>query len=271
MRKSNFKSVLIVLFIILIGCDKGDSFDNAARLRIKLTDAGSLVIKEMHVDIREISLFITDSVNTNDEWISLEFTGGEYNLLKLMNGKSIQLLDQYFPSNVKIEKMRILFGNNNRIITNTDKPIQLQKVPEIADGLEIELGEIELMPNVITYVMIDINAALSVIESNGNWFLNPAARAFQENWGGSISGFVAPIEANPNIAIVKEETVLFTIPEPDGMFKFIGLEEGIWEIHVMAHPESIFKDTVFTDTLAAGENKVLTPKPIRLQFVTPEE
>ena len=271
MRKSNCNNLLLVFFIILIGCDKGDSFDNAARLRVKLTDAASLVIKEMHIDISEISLYATDSLNANGEWIALEYSGGEYNLLKLMNGKSIQLLDQYFPSNVKIEKMRILFGNNNRIITNTDSLVHLQKVSEIADGLEIELSEIELMPNVITYLMIDINAALSVTESNGNWFLNPAARAFEENWGGSISGFVAPIEANPNIAIVKEETVLFTIPEPDGMFKFIGLEEGVWQIHIMAHPESMFMDTIFTDTLAAGEKKELTPRPIRLQLATPEE
>ena len=38
----------------------------------------------------------------------------------------------------------------------------------------------------------------------------------------------------------------------------------------MAHPESMFKDTIFTDTLAAGEKKELTPKPIRLQLETPE-
>ena len=94
MRKSNWNNVLLVLFIIIIGCDKGDSFNNAARLRIKITDAASLVIKEMYVDISEISVFVTDSSNTNGEWIALEFTGGEYNLLKLMNGKSVQLVDQ---------------------------------------------------------------------------------------------------------------------------------------------------------------------------------
>ena len=271
MRKSNYKNVFLVLFIILIGCDKGDSFDNAARLRIKLTDAASLVIKEMYVDIREISLLVTDSVNGNGEWISLDYTGGEYNLLKLMNGKSVQLIDQYFPSDVKIEKMRLQFGDNNRIITNTDNLIQLQKVPEIANGVEIELHDIELMPDVISYIIIDINAALSVTESNGNWFLNPAARAFHENWGGSITGYVAPLDANPTIAIVKDESVLFTIPEPSGMFKFIGLEEGVWEIHIMAHPESMYRDTIFTDTLAAGENRELIPKPIRLQFATSDE
>ena len=268
MRMSNWKSILLAIFIILIGCDKEGSYDNAARLRIKLTDAASLVIKEMYVDITEISLFVTDSVNASGEWISLEYTGGEYNLLKLMNGKSVQLVDQYFPSDVKIEKMKIQFGDNNRIITNTDKPVQLQKVAEIADGVEIELDEIELMPNVISYLMIDINAALSVTESNGNWFLNPAARVFEENSGASITGYVAPLEASPRIAILNDEIVLFTIPEPDGMFKFIGLDEGVWEIHIMPHPESLFRDTIFTDTLVAGEKKELTPKPIRLQFET---
>ena len=35
----------------------------------------------------------------------------------------------------------------------------------------------------------------------------------------------------------------------------------------MAHPESIYADTVIViDTLDLGEKKVLTPKPIRLPF-----
>lgn len=271
MRKSVFKCLFIVLFIVFIGCDKGDSLDNAARLRVKLTDAASLVIKELYIDISEISLFVTKGDDANGEWITLEYSGGEYNLVKLMNGKSVQLVDQYFPSDVRIEKMKIMFGNNNRIITNTDKPVELQKAAEITDGMEFNVGIVELMPNVILYLMIDINAALSVTESNGNYFLNPSARVFQENLGGSISGYVAPIEANPSIAIVKDEEVYFTIPEPDGMFKFIGLDEGVWEIHIMPHPESLFKDTVFVDSLAAGQNKELTPKPIRLNFKTPEE
>ena len=59
MRKSVFKCLFIVLFIVFIGCDKGDSLDNAARLRVKLTDAASLVIKELYIDISEISLFVT--------------------------------------------------------------------------------------------------------------------------------------------------------------------------------------------------------------------
>ena len=266
-RRCKWLSVLVLtLIFVFTGCDTESPIDSAARIRIKLTDAASLVIREMHVELTEISLFVTDSADTSGEWIQLEYNGGKYNLLKLMNGKTVQLVDQYFPSYKNIKKIRLGFGNENRITTVTDSIVHLQLSPDIIDGLVVDMKDIELMPHVISYIVIDINAALSISESNGNWFLNPEARAFPENWGGSITGYVAPLEANPTVAVAQNEKVYFTFPEPDGMFQFIGLEEGAWEIHLMAHPESLFKDTVFVDTLDIGEKKVLTPRPIRLPF-----
>src|SRR5690554_7500840 len=83
--KSNFYTYyLIILTIILFtGCNIEDVSENAARLRIKLTDATSLTLKELHVDINEISVFATDSTNIEGEWITLDYSGGEYNLLTL--------------------------------------------------------------------------------------------------------------------------------------------------------------------------------------------
>jgi len=125
--KSNFYTYyLIILTIILFtGCNIEDVSENAARLRIKLTDATSLTLKELHVDINEISVFATDSTNIEGEWITLDYSGGEYNLLTLLNGKTVQLVDQYFPSYKKIEKIKIILGNNNRIVTITDAPVLL--------------------------------------------------------------------------------------------------------------------------------------------------
>jgi len=267
-RRYNLLSVLVFALVLFIsGCDTEDPIDSAARIRIKLTDAGSFVIKEMHIELTELALYTTDSTDAAGEWVSLEYTGGKYNLLKLMNGKTVQLVDQYFPSYNNIEKIRLRFGNENRIMTVTDSIIPLQLSPNIIDGVEIDVNNIELMPHVISYIIVDINAAFSINELNGNWFLDPSARAFPENWGGSISGYVAPLEASPTVAIAQNDKVYFTLPESDGMFNFIGLEEGAWEVHLMAHPESIYADTVIViDTLDLGEKKVLTPKPIRLPF-----
>ena len=150
MRRTLFPYYIIVtILIIIVSCSKEDVSENAARLRIKLTDATSLVLKELHVDIAEIYVFVTDSTSTEGEWVQLEFSGGEYNLLNLMNGKTVQLVDQYFPAYKEIEKIRLQLGNNNRILTVTDKPIPLQLSPEIIDGLIINNIEVDLATNEI--------------------------------------------------------------------------------------------------------------------------
>lgn len=271
MKRKQFTYYIIFSIIFLLNsCNIEDVSENAARLRVKLTDAGALSIKELHIDIREISLFVTDSVNSEGEWVQLEYTGGDYNLLTLMNGKTVQLVDQYFPSNKEIEKIRLLLGNNNRILTVTGgQPIPLQLSPEIIDGVIIDIVEVDLATNVISSIIIDINAALSIKEVNGNWFLKPAARAFAETSGGSIIGYVSPLSANPYVVIIQENDTFMTFPEVDGMFYFFGLNEGAWDIHLIANPESNYRDTVFTDTLSAGQKLELTPRPIQLHFDVP--
>ncbi len=266
-------SVVAVLsvFVFSVSCDSEDISDNATRLRIKLTDATSLVMKEFYIDITGIDLFVTDSVNTEGEWISLEYNGGEYNILKLRNGNTVQLVDQYFPADKNINKIRVLLGNNNRIITVTNEAVALQKSDNVIDGIIIDNIDADLAVNVITSIIIDINAALSVKEINGNFFLDPVSRAFPEIFGGSIKGYVAPPQANPFVAITQDNDTLLTIPESDGMFMFLGLNEGPWKIHIIADPSTLYKDTVFTDTLSMGQKLELTPKPIRLSFSTTEE
>lgn len=266
-------SVVAVLsvFVFSVSCDSEDISDNATRLRIKLTDATSLVMKEFYIDITGIDLFVTDSVNTEGEWISLEYNGGEYNILKLRNGNTVQLVDQYFPADKNINKIRVLLGNNNRIITVTNEAVALQKSDNVIDGIIIDNIDADLAVNVITSIIIDINAALSVKEINGNFFLDPVSRAFREIFGGSIKGYVAPPQANPFVAITQDNDTLLTIPESDGMFMFLGLNEGPWKIHIIADPSTLYKDTVFTDTLSMGQKLELTPKPIRLSFSTTEE
>lgn len=261
---------LFIIALVINSCDKSDVSDNAARLRIKLTDATSLVVKELHVEINAIEVFVTDSANTEGEWVVLDYSGGEYNLLTLMNGKTVQLVDQYFPAEKSIEKIRVTLGDNNRAVTvtNNSNTIPLQKSSEIVDGLVIENVNVELASNIISSIIIDINAALSIKENNGNWFLKPAARAFAETFGAQLKGYVSPREASSFVAIVQETDTFMTIPENDGMFLFFGLNEGPWEIHLGAVPGTIYRDTVFTDTLSAGQKKELTPKPIKLPFIS---
>lgn len=154
------------------------------------------------------------------------------------------------------------------MVTVTDKPIPLEKSPNVIEHLIIDNVNAALPAHFIVGIVIDINAALSVYELNGNYYLDPRARAFPETYGGSLRGFVAPIEASPVVLITREGDSLFSIPEgSDGMFLFPGLEEGAWKVHLFANPESGYRDTIFfSDTIRKGSVTEITPKPIRLQL-----
>src|SRR5690554_7702173 len=122
-----FKYSLLILLLSssFISCGKEDPSVNATRLRIKLTDAASPVIKELHIDIQRIEVVVADTTASEGEWEPLQFTGGEYNLLTLMNGRSVQLVDQYFPAGGILRKIKMVLGNNNRILTTTGQMISL--------------------------------------------------------------------------------------------------------------------------------------------------
>ncbi len=252
---------LFFLFLFAIsftGCSKNDPSVNATRLRIKLTDAPVVLISEFNIDIQKIEISTTDNTSGDEKWTTLDFRGGVYNVLPLSNGKSQQIIDQFFPAGV-LRKIKITFGNNSKIKTDAGER-NLVLDPGIKDGIVVEVNE-NLYANYITGIMIDINAALSFYESNGNYFLKPVLRVFAETSGGALKGYALPGEAMPIVRIVKDKDTLFTVPEKsDGMFLFKGLKEGEWEIAVFPASSLGYRDTLFVDTVYAGKTQELKSK-----------
>ena len=273
-----FRYILLITTFIFSwqACDSNDPSINASFLRLKLTDATSLVLKEFHIDIREIAVFLVDTASHEGEWITLEFPGRTYDVLKLINGKTVQLIEQYVPAGTELQQIKLVFGNDNRLVTNTVQTIPLQIPTELQEGIVIDAVNMEMRLNTISSMIIDLNAALSFRESNGTYFLYPVVRAFPETYGGKLRGYVAPLEASPFIAIIQDEDTLLTLPVREtlgdnmGMFQFIGLKEGEWEVHMKANPESNYHDTVFISTIEEGKTTEITPKPIWLKRISEE-
>jgi hypothetical protein len=274
-KKWTLRVLLVALSLFLLGaCEGNDPSVNAGRLRVKLTDGSDFAIKELYLHVRGVSVFVTDTVTSDGEWADLECGGGEYNLLKLFNGKNVTLVDQYFPAGKEIRKVRLLLGNNNRILTYTAKSYPLQLPSEIIEGIEVDLMEpILLEPYIISSLIIDVNAAHSVRERDGNYFIHPYMRAFPEMFGSTLQGYVNPAEFTTAIAIIKDPDTLFTLPEQDGMFSFAGLTKGEWEVYLFSHPASLYADTAFIWNIDTTGVVNITPKPIRLpqRSLVPDE
>ncbi len=273
MQYKNFQRGFILLavliFTLLPACDDNDPSVNAGRLRVKLTDATDVTIKELYLQIQEISVYATDTANAEGEWIKLEYNGGEYDLLKLLNGRQVQLSEQYFPAGKSIQSIRLVFGHDSRIETITDKTHALHFPPEIVEGAVIDLIEpITIRPNIISGIVIDVNAALSVRESNGNYFLHPVVRVFPEAYGSSLRGYISPppreINAVSFVAIIRDPDTLLTYPDADGMFLFPGLPKGSWEVHLVANPTTAYTDTAFIWNIDTTGIVDITPRPIRM-------
>lgn len=264
MRKA-LETLSIIFFVILCaGCSQNDPSVNATRLRIKLADAPTLILKELNIEIERIEVSLIEASGDEEKWISLDFKGGIYNVLGLSNGKSKQIVDQYFRVGV-LRRIKIVFGTGSNILrapteTQNEDRIPLVLDPAIAEGIVLEVNA-DLYANYVSSIVIDVNALSSIRESNGNYIFNPSVRVFAETFGGSLKGYVLPDEAAPYVIVAKDADTIYSIPEKaDGMFLFKGLEEGEWKIRVLPTSGSGYRDTVFTDSVFAGKIRELKSK-----------
>lgn len=260
-----------VLFFSWQSCEKSNDNEYNAWLRIYLTDATSFTIREMHVDISGIEVYIVDTVSNEGEWHPIDFSRRTFNIMTLLNGKTVKLVDQNMPSGAKLQQVKMHFGDNNHILTNIDSTINLHLPDELLDGLVIDAMDVELLSNTISSMILDVNVSGSIVESDNKFYLYPQVRAFPETYGGKLLGYVTPMEgANPYVVITQGEESYFTYPEIEtigsttGKFQFIGLHEGEWEVHVIARPESGYADSTVVSTVTAGTTTTVTPNPIRL-------
>lgn len=263
------KSIIILSFTLLIlalmaGCSGNDESLNATRLRISLTDepmpsrAESFITYEMNVDIQKIEVSLVDTIDNSENWVTLDYNAGKHNILALTNGKSIQIVDQYFPAGV-LRRIRVVFGDNNYLKTSKgDKNLILDS--SVKDGVVVTVNA-NLYANYVTNILVDINAALSVYEQNDNYFFKPVIRVFPETYGGILKGYVLPREANPQVVIANEKDTLLSLPEAaDGLFVFKGLDEGEWDIYIFADPSTGYRDTIFSDSIYVGKTTEIKSK-----------
>lgn len=262
------KTIYYISFILLVvgfisACSKNDSSENAARLRIKLTGTPADTINELMLDIQGIEVSLLHESSTAGDWTPLEFSGKTYDMKKQTNGKMIQLSDQYFLAKGVIRKVKVIFGTNNSI--RTTGGVRKLIVPnELQGGVVIDNVVVNLYANVICSALIDMNNVVSLDKATGNYLLNPFIRVYPESLGHAMRGSVSPKEAYATVMLKKGKESLLSFPEQDGMFMFKGLQEGEWEIHVLANKSSGFRDTIFKDTVFADKIRELKPKPIVL-------
>lgn len=249
LKTFRYTFILLIFTIFVVSCTKNDPSASSTRLRIQLTDnpmflvrgdAPGHQIRELYIDIRSIEVFVVGP-NAREEWIVLDFSGGEYDVLTLTNGKMRQIVNQWLPANRRIEKMRLVPGNNSRIVTTTVREIPLEVPKEI---IVEDIGA-DLRLHTISSIVIDMSSVLIYDGVNETFELETNIRVFPEIFGWALRGTVTPAGVYAHIMIEQNEMKLFSSTEQNGTFMFLGLPGDEWTVHISPDPERGFRDTTF--------------------------
>ena len=196
-----------------------------------------------------------DHMKRSDEfgvWTDLNYTPGVIDVMTLRNGLDAKIAEGNIKGTVR--KVRITLGPNNSVTTKDSvvHPLILQN--ETDNFLYINLhdehrggpghgrgpgdGPGGRGPDddharaQDQQVIIDIDVARSIKESNGQYYLTPQMRPFCDENFGAVSGQVLPanIFAVVTVLDANKAEVAKALPRPDGDYKIRGLADGTYTL-----------------------------------------
>lgn len=230
--------MLIALGVMMISCNSDDNGDSegTAKLELRLTD-GPADYDAIKLDIQRIEL----KINEEENYLFPFNHPGIYDLLELNNGIDVLLGEATLPIG-EIHQIRLILGPNNTIVVNgVEHPLQTPSAQQ--SGLKLNVHH-TLLPDMVYKMWLDFDAGKSIVETgNGGFILKPVIRTFTDLTNGMIEGKVLPMESLTTVYAMQNlnDTIATAIPNPDGYFKFMGMQEGTYRLKFDAE-NPVFQD-----------------------------
>ncbi|MCH2534590.1 MAG: DUF4382 domain-containing protein [Bdellovibrionales bacterium] len=181
------KILLFTGLIFAFGCN--DSTNNnqtvnankysekPSNFKIHLTDAPIDQVKEVHVNVKHIELWLKGQKNSARVKLAEDF--GDVDLLKLQNGITLAMADLDIPQNVEVTHFRLILNSEgNYLIYDNDDLCALQTPSQQKTGLKIKFGAPVRVESNRSYTLtVDFDAKKSiVIKGNGGCLLKPVLK-----------------------------------------------------------------------------------------------
>jgi hypothetical protein len=185
---------LLAWVVFFAGCKKDSNNEGMTQMKVRMVDAPSpYAFEEVNIDV------IGAEANIDGQWYVLTVAPGVYNILTLVNGTNVLLVNDSVPAG-RMSQFRLILGNANTI--KVDGQIHPLTIPSGSEsGLKINVQE-DLPVGEYTF-MIDFDAAHSIVlQGNGEYKLKPVLHGFTVESSGKIDGTILP--AGIGIAIIAE-------------------------------------------------------------------
>jgi len=250
---------LLIAIAFLSGCKKNETASNgSAKLSIYLTDDPMVNVDQLLVDIQGLEVKVEDDgVDSLGGWFRLNIRSGVYDILKFRNGLDTLFATGQIPSGRKLQKLRLILGNNNSVVVNGQRFTLVLHNGETEVIVKLEGSVIdELVPGQLRF-WIDFDANRSVQQKSGQYVLRSQLKIFSKGRSGEIEGRVLPAEAKPMIMAINGSDTATAKPDQEGEFRIVGLSSGTYQLFI--HPTANnYRDTTINDIIVThGEDTKL--------------
>ena len=260
------KKIILPAFILIIAgiysCQKDVSRNTGANfpksVTVFLTDHQTPVFDSVFIDIQKIEIKTEIDSTGAESWTTLSIHPGVYNILRFRNGLDTLMASTGLPGG-DIRKIRITLGTQNAVMKNgVSSPLKLKDNDR---EVVINIGELDfdLSSQGQAQFWIDFDAAGSIrVDNSGpgnnNGFeLRPHINIFGKNHSGGIEGKVFPAAAQPIVMTINGTDTTTAIPEREGEYKIMGLDEGTYKV-ILAGSNGYLDTTLNNVTVRKGED-----------------
>ncbi len=217
-----------ILLTVVFACKKEKTEEIAPAnpptpYHIRMTDAPAAYLA-VNIDLQAVE--VTGSGST----VMLNVTPGIYNLLHFSNGLDTLIATGSLTMS-SVEQIRLILGANNTIVTSTGTyPLKTPSAQQ--SGLKLNVHH-TLQPGVDYYVLLDFDAAQSIVENgNGDYSLKPVIRTIETALSGSVKGKISQPGVAATVTATSGAASYSSVVNANGDFVISGLPPGSYVLTV---------------------------------------
>jgi len=233
--------------LFLAGCsDSSSPPGNTGTMQVNMVDSPSSY-DAVNVVIDSVQAHIANS-DSSSGWTTLNRTTTTYNLLELVNGRSVIIGTAQLPVG-RYSQIRLYVGSGSTIVVNGQtKPLITPSGSQSGIKLNVDATIIADATYVLT---IDFDANRSIVVSgsstNPTYRLKPVIRALATGTTGFIAGTVLPTSTKPTLwAYSSAPDTISTTADTSGAFRFIYVNPGTYALHI-ASKDTLYHDSTMTN------------------------
>lgn len=240
------------LAVLFTSCSDNESTSNGeatSRISVRLMDApgdyDAINVEVVDVMVRYAD---TEAPDSDEEgWVSLNPQNtGVYDLLELVAGNDLLLVDDYEVPAGYIEQIRLVLGDDNEIfIDNVGHDLKTPSAQQ--SGLKIKVDQ-EMQAGYYYTFLLDFDADKSIVMAGNsdNIILKPVMRASIEAYTGVIAGQIDPAIPAEVSAVMDGEPIV-TYTNDEGYFMIYGATPGEYTITITPELGSGYLPTILED------------------------